>query len=77
MLSTTQHTGPARRHQERETERVMMKRLFIVVFPLCLAVVALARVARVFGPRDGTVEGSVFAEARASAYVALGYAFHA
>lgn len=77
MLSTTQDTGPARRHHERQSQRAMMKRLFIVVFPLCLAGVALARVTQVFGPRDGTVEGSVFAEARASAYVALGYAFHA
>ncbi|MEE4014878.1 hypothetical protein V1T76_22625 [Roseibium sp. FZY0029] len=77
MLSTMQDTGPTRRHQERRSEKLMMKRLFIVVFPLCLAVVVLARVVQIFGPRDGTVEGSVFAEAKASAYAALGYAFHA
>ncbi|GAB4515663.1 MAG: hypothetical protein Tsb0019_14550 [Roseibium sp.] len=77
MLSSTQDAGPARRHQERQSERAMMKRMFIIVFPLCLAIVALSRVVRVFGPRDGTVEGSVFAEAKASAYAALGYAFHA
>lgn len=76
MLSTTQDTGPARRYQARQSERLMMKRLFIVVFPLCLASTALTRIVRVFGPRDGTVEGSVIAEARASAYAALGYAFH-
>jgi hypothetical protein len=77
MLSTTQDTGPTRRHQERQSERLMMKRLFLVVFPLCLAVVALVRIVQVFGPRDGTVEGSIWAEAKASAYAALGYAFHA
>ncbi|WP_127596903.1 hypothetical protein [Nitratireductor alexandrii] len=76
MLSTAHDNRLARRHRERESERQMMKRLFFIVFPLCLAAVALARVIQVFGPRDGTVEGSVFAEAKASAYAALGYAFH-
>ncbi|TYC61784.1 hypothetical protein FMN50_05825 [Rhodobacterales bacterium] len=77
MYSTANDTRAISRHQARESERLMMKRLFLVVFPICLTATALTRLVRVFGPRDGTVEGSVVAEARAAAYAALGYAFHA
>ncbi len=77
MVSTTPQDPAARsRHQEREAERVMMKRLFFLVYPLCFIVIALTRISTVFSARDARAEGSVFAEAKASAYAALGYAFH-
>lgn len=77
MVSTTRHEHVARdRYQEREAERVMMKRLFLLVFPLCLTTIALTRISTVFSARDARAEGSVFEEAKASAYAALGYAFH-
>ncbi|GAA0787180.1 hypothetical protein E1180_16275 [Roseibium denhamense] len=77
MISTT-HTGPggSRRQQERESQRLLMKRLFLLVFPFCLASTILGRIGRIFGPHEGTTQ-SAYAEAKASAYAALGYAFHA
>ncbi|NBN63126.1 hypothetical protein GWI72_00245 [Microvirga tunisiensis] len=77
MLSTTDQERMTSRHKERQLERQTMKRLFLVVFPLCFVAVALTRLITVFGPRDAVAEGSVFAEAKASAYAALGYAFNA
>ena len=78
MVTTTSQGQVARsRCQEREADRIMMKRLFFLVFPLCLVVVALTRITTVFSARDARAEGSVFAEAKASAYAAIGYAFHA
>ncbi|MEM8704053.1 MAG: hypothetical protein AAGF82_19685 [Pseudomonadota bacterium] len=77
MVSTTHQEQVARsRCREREAERVMMNRLFFLVFPLCFIAIALVRISTVFSARDGRAEGSVFAEAKASAYAALGYAFH-
>lgn len=64
------------RHQDREADRVMMKRLFFLVYPLCLVAIALTRIVTVFDARDAKAEGTIFAEAKASAYAALGYAFH-
>jgi len=76
MISTTPADQAfSRRHRERESQRALMKRLFLVVFPFCLCVTILGRIGRIFGPHEGTNQ-SVFAEAKASAYAALGYAFH-
>lgn len=76
VLTPMQPNAPRTRHAEREADRLMMKRLFILVYPLCLAAIALTRIVTVFAARDAKAEGTVFAEARASAYAALGYAFH-
>lgn len=77
MVSTTHQEQVVRnRYQEREADRLMMKRLFFLVFPICFVAIALVRISTVFSARDGRAEGSVFAEAKASAYAALGYAFH-
>ncbi|MEI2387879.1 hypothetical protein [Breoghania sp. JC706] len=75
MVSIASPEEFTRRHRERASERLMMRRLFFVVYPLCLAVVTVTRLGKLLAPRDGTIEGSVFAEARASAYALLGYAF--
>ncbi|CTQ71894.1 hypothetical protein [Roseibium alexandrii] len=77
MISTS-HTEQAfsRRHQERESQRVLMKRLFLLVFPFCFMTTILGRIGRIFGAHEGTTQ-SAYAEAKASAYAALGYAFHA
>jgi len=77
MVSTTHQDHASRdRYRERKAERLMMKRLFFIVYPLCLTTIALARISTVFSARDARAEGSVFEEAKASAYAALGYAFH-
>ena len=77
MVSTTHQEQVVRsRYQEREADRLMMKRLFFLVFPICFVAIALVRISTVFSARDGRAEGSVFEEAKASAYAALGYAFH-
>ncbi len=77
MISTTRN-GPegSRRQQERQSQKLLMKRLFLLVFPFCLATAILGRIGRIFGPHEGTSQ-SAYAEAKASAYAALGYAFHA
>lgn len=76
VLMTAQDAAARSRHQEREADRLMMKRLFFLVYPLCLTAIALTRLSTVFSARDARAEGSVFSEAKASAYAALGYAFH-
>jgi len=77
MASTLSQAQPSRsRHEERQADKIMMKRLFFLVYPLCLAVIALTRISTVFSARDARAEGTIFAEAKASAYAALGYAFH-
>jgi hypothetical protein len=77
MISTTHSDAVcSRRHQERESQRLLMKRLFLVVFPFCLMSTVLGRLGRVLGAHEGTTQ-SAYAEAKASAYAALGYAFHA
>lgn len=64
-------------HVDRRAARHEMRQLFLISYPLCLAA-ALARRGLAFAKgHGGPSEQSVFAEARASAYAAVGYAFHA
>lgn len=66
----------SQRHKDREHEQRVMRRMYLLLFPIFLAASVLARMGRVFGPHEGA-NMSVVAEARSSAYAALGYAFNA
>ncbi|RKQ70649.1 hypothetical protein BCL74_2599 [Oceanibaculum indicum] len=78
MISATENGQSVRSyHRDRESDRVTMGRLLLLVYPLCLLVAMTARIGRVFRHGDDTPGQSVFAEARASAHAVVGYAFHA
>jgi hypothetical protein len=54
-----------------------MRRLYLLLYPLCLFAAVTSRLT---GHAEAAAERpaqSVFAEARSSAYAAAGYAFHA
>ncbi|MGV8938194.1 MAG: hypothetical protein ACOH2J_13805 [Allorhizobium sp.] len=63
--------------QNRNSERALMRQLFLISYPLCLIAATTARIALQFDSHAPPSEQSVFAEARSSAYAAVGYAFHA
>jgi hypothetical protein len=79
MISATEN-GQAERsyHRDRESDRVTMGRLLLLVYPLCILVAMAARLGRMFrhGAEPQPAQ-SIFAEARASAHAVVGYAFHA
>ena len=78
MMSATEHGQAVRSyHRDRDSERATMGRLFLLVYPLCLAVAMATRIGRMFRRGADRPAQSVFAEARASAHAAVGYAFHA
>jgi hypothetical protein len=76
MFSTIHDDGPVGRYRNRYSERRMMKRLFLVVFPLCLVAAVVTRIVSVFDPHGGAAQRSIVAEARAAAHAAIGYTFY-
>ncbi len=74
MTFSTRHaTGPAR---DLKSERTEMRMLFLISFPVCLIAVTANRIAHSLDKAAARPAQSIFAEARASAYAAVGYAFH-
>lgn len=77
MITATRSDQELRRTRERQSERQNMRRLYLILYPLCLFA---AITSRLTGHAEDAAERpaqSVFAEARSSAYAAAGYAFHA
>ncbi|MCM2472486.1 hypothetical protein HGO38_03215 [Rhizobium sp. CG5] len=72
---TTHETTDAER--DRKSERALMRQLFLISYPLCLIAATGHRIAIQFDSHASRPDQSVFAEARSSAYAAVGYAFHA
>ncbi|MFB2552380.1 hypothetical protein [Ensifer soli] len=77
MPQTTTVGTAGRFHIDRRAERHEMRQLFLISYPLCLAAALARRGAALATGRSATSGQSVFAEASASAYAAVGYAFHA
>lgn len=78
MISATENGQAVRSyHRDRESDRVTMGRLLLLVYPVCLAVAMASRLGRAFQHGDDAPAQTVFAEARASAHAVVGYAFHA
>lgn len=77
MISTTRYKPITDAQRNRQSERTLMRVLFLVSYPLCLIAATTARIAMQFDSRVVRPDQSVFAEARSSAYAAVGYAFHA
>ncbi|KQW29618.1 hypothetical protein ASE36_14480 [Rhizobium sp. Root274] len=78
MITATQHEPDARRHQaDRQSERVNLRRLYLLMYPLCLVAAVAARLTDQSGTAAEKPAQSIFAEARSSAYAAAGYAFQA
>ena len=71
----TKATSDAERN--RQSERALMRQLYLISYPLCLIAATGKRITGHYDGRAGEPDQSVFAEARASAYAAVGYAFHA
>jgi hypothetical protein len=77
MITATRSDQDMRRTRDRQSERQRMRRLYLLLYPLCLFAAVTSRLA---GDAEDAAERpaqSVFAEARSSAYAAAGYAFHA
>jgi hypothetical protein len=78
MITATQHNPDARRHlAARQSERVNLRRLYLLMYPLCLMAAVAARLTDHSGTAAEKPAQSIFAEARSSAYAAAGYAFQA
>jgi hypothetical protein len=76
MTSTTRDRTPSEIHRDRQADRAAMHRLFLISYPLCLIAATSRRITGRFDDRQRRPDQSVFAEARSSAYAAVGYAFH-
>lgn len=77
MITATRSDQTSSRTRDRQSERQRMRRLYLLLYPLCLFAAVTSRLT---GHADTAAERpaqSVFAEARSSAYAAAGYAFHA
>lgn len=77
MITATRSDQTSSRTRDRQSERQNMRRLYLLLYPLCLFAAVTSRLA---GHAEAAAERpaqSVFAEARSSAYAAAGYAFHA
>lgn len=77
-MSSVHNSNPAgsRTLIERQREHSHMRRLFFLVYPLCIAQAMVSRVAAMVSGRTTKSERSVLAEARSAADAAVGYAFH-
>ena len=62
--------------RNRQSERARMRQLFLISYPLCLIAATGRRISGHHEKPAGLPGQSVFAEARSSAYAAVGYAFH-
>ena len=63
--------------RDRNADRALMRKLFLISYPLCLIAATGKRVVSYFDSGAVRPDQSVFAEARSSAFAAVGYAFHA
>ncbi|QLF68479.1 hypothetical protein FE840_002340 [Peteryoungia desertarenae] len=77
MIPSIEAHSADRRHRDRSDERMLMRQLFLITYPLCLASAVASRTMSLFSPHAAKHDQSVFAEARSAAYAAVGYAFHA
>lgn len=77
MIPSIEAQSADRRHRDRKDERILMRQLFLITYPLCLMAAMTTRIAELFGTHHAQHDQSIFAEARSAAYAAVGYAFHA
>jgi len=77
MLTNTSYKASLDAQRTRQSERALMRQLFLISYPLCLMAATARRVSIHFDSAAKRPEQSVFADARAAAYAAVGYAFQA
>lgn len=77
MITATRSDQDMRRTRDRQSERQRMRRLYLLLYPLCLLAAVTSRLSGHADDAADRTAQSVFAEARSSAYAAAGYAFHA
>ncbi|RKE79509.1 hypothetical protein [Rhizobium sp. AG855] len=77
MITATRPDQTASRTRDRQSERQNMRRLYLLIYPLCLFAAVASRLAGHAEDASQRPTQSVFAEARSAAYAAAGYAFHA
>ncbi|MEC9463448.1 MAG: hypothetical protein VX601_09770 [Pseudomonadota bacterium] len=77
MITATRPDQDMRRTRDRQSERQNMRRLYMLLYPLCLFAAVTSRLAGHAEDAGERPAQSVFAEARSAAYAAAGYAFHA
>ena len=77
MITATRPDQTANRTRDRQSERQNMRRLYLLLYPLCLLAAVTSRLSGHAEDAGQRPAQSVFAEARSAAYAAAGYAFHA
>ncbi|MBA4797672.1 MAG: hypothetical protein H2043_09750 [Rhizobiales bacterium] len=77
MIIATRSDQDMRRTRDRQSERQNMRRLYMLLYPLCLFAAVTSRLAGHAEDAGERAPQSIFAEARSAAYAAAGYAFHA
>ncbi len=77
MITATRSDQTSSRTRDRQSERQRMRRLYLLLYPLCLLAAVTSRLAGHAEDAAQRPAQSVFAEARSAAYAAAGYAFHA
>jgi hypothetical protein len=77
MITATRTDQTSSRTRDRQSERQNMRRLYLLLYPLCLFAAVTSRLTGHAEDAGQRPAQSVFAEARSSAYAAAGYAFHA
>lgn len=75
MITATRSDPTSSRTRDRQAERQNMRRLYLLLYPLCLFAALASRLTG--HAEDASPAQTVFAEARSAAYAAAGYAFHA
>ncbi|MBC2771964.1 hypothetical protein H6M51_03775 [Rhizobium sp. AQ_MP] len=77
MITAARSDQTSSRTRDRQSERQNMRRLYLLLYPLCLFAAVASRLTGHAGDTTQHPAQSVFAEARSAAYAAAGYAFHA
>jgi hypothetical protein len=77
MITATRSDQASSRTRDRQSERQNMRRLYLLLYPLCLFAAVTSRLTGHAEDASQRPGQSVFAEARSAAYAAAGYAFHA
>ncbi|THV23783.1 hypothetical protein [Peteryoungia ipomoeae] len=77
MITATRSDPTSSRTRDRQAERQNMRRLYLLLYPLCLFAAVASRLTGHAEDATQRPAQSVFAEARSAAYAAAGYAFHA
>ncbi len=74
-MNMTSQTAGRRAVRDHRFERIMVRLLFVICFPLCLTAALFVRLGKLFAAGETAPQSNVFSEARSAAFAAIGYAY--